>query len=185
MLNSLSERKTKTVIKTTVALSLMGICCILAQPAHAAQTISGTVSYIPYEYGYPLNSVTIELHQGGTTETYNVALTGTDSPKSYSFTTSMTGTCDIVIPQNNHTGWFGDNSNTAVTLSSQTTVDFNLTHAVPGDADMDGACDDPDVDYFSAYYPTYGGATWDTADFNGDGNVDDFEVDVMSAYYDP
>ncbi len=151
-----------------------------------ASQVSGTVTYDTKGVeGYPLNSVTIELHQGSTVENHTVSLTGTGSPKSYSFLTGLTGTCDMIIPQNSQTGWFGDDNNTNVTLNPSTTANFSLTHAGPGDADMDGTCGDSDVDIVNGCYPIYGGTTWAIGDFNGDGNVDDIDIDILNGCYAP
>jgi parallel beta-helix repeat protein len=109
--------------------------------------VCGTVAYNNNGVeGYPLDNVTIELHQGSTVESHNVLLRGTNTPKTYRLTTSLTGACDVVIPQNNQTGWFGDNSNTNITLSSTTTVNFSLLHALPGDVNMDNVVDGFDID---------------------------------------
>ncbi len=151
----------------------------------SVSTVSGLVAYNTNGVtGYPLNSVTVELHQGSTVETHNVPLTGTSSPKSYSFTTTLTGTCDVVIPQNSQTGWYGDNSNTSVLLAPATTVNFNLTHALPGDADMDGMVYDSDVDILNGCYGiTDGTAVWSIGDFDGDGKVYDSDVDILNGCY--
>ncbi len=147
--------------------------------------VSGTVAYdINGVEGYPLNSVVIELHQGSTVETHNVILTGTESPKSYSFTTTLDGTCDMVIPQNFQTGWFGDDSNTGVSLIPATTVNFSLTHAMPGDADMDGMVYDSDVDILNGNYGIVDGtAFWCMGDFDDDGNIYDSDLDILIACY--
>ncbi len=148
-------------------------------------SVSGTVTYDTQGVtGYPLNSVTIELHQGGTVESHIVPLTGTSSPKSYSVATLMTGTCDVVIPDNPDTGWFGDNTHTNVTIAPTTTVNFSLTHALPGDADMDGQCWDSDIDIVNGCYGIVdGSAIWCIGDFDGDGNVYDSDVDILNGCY--
>ncbi len=148
-------------------------------------TVSGTVTYDANGAdGYPMDSVTIELHQGSTVETHVVSLTGTGSPKTYSFTTNLTGSCDVIIPQNDQAGWFGDSTNTNVTLSPTTTVSFSLTHAMPGDADMDGMVYDSDIDILNGCYGIVDGtAVWCVGDFDGDGNVYDSDVDILNGCY--
>ncbi len=154
-------------------------------PESGTCILMGTVTCDPNgAEGYPLDSVTVELHQGGTVETHETPLTGSGSSKTYSFSTGLSGACDVVILQNNQAGWFGDDSHTNVTLSSVTMVNFSLTHAIPGDADMDGMVYDSDIDILNGCYGIVdGSAVWCIGDFDGDGNVYDSDVDILNGCY--
>ncbi len=152
--------------------------------ARVPTTVSGVITYVPYEIsGYPLNNVTVTIVQNGTVvESHPVTLT--DTSTSYSFSTFMVGTVDLVIDRNSATGWFGDTTSILLVASGTATANFTLIHAEPGDADMDGMVYDSDVDILNGCYGIVDGtAVWCIGDFDGDGNVYDSDVDILNGCY--
>ncbi len=152
----------------------------------ASGTISGTVYYTPYPIGYLLTSATVNLMKDGSvvqSQVLTFSGDGTD-PQPYSFTVTEAGSYDVVIDQNNLTGWYGDTETVMAVLGSTVTANLDLQHALPGDADMDGQCYDSDVDIINGCYGIIDGtAVWCIGDFDGDGNVYDSDVDILNGCY--
>ncbi len=158
---------------------------VIHQAAFA--TVTGTVSYTPYEGpGYLLTIATLKLVQNGTvldSQTLDFNGSGTD-PKPYTFTTTATGSAQVIIDQNFQTGWYGKTQNITLVAGSTVNENLALTHAGIGDANMDDMCDDSDVDILNGCYGiTDGTAVWCIGDFDGDGNVYDSDVDILNGCY--
>ncbi len=157
---------------------------ISTDPIPGPTTLSGTINYTPYgPGGYPLQGVLINVVQGGVVqETHPVTLTGPSTL--YSFYVFATGAADLVIDPDPATGWFGDATGVVLVAAGTATADFNLAHALPGDADMDGQCWDSDVDIINGCYGIIDGtAVWCIGDFDDDGNVYDSDVDILNGCY--
>lgn len=154
----------------------------------AGATVTGTVSYTPYDFGYALTSATVKLMQGGNvvaSQTLTFDGSGAD-PQVYSFTgVTQTGAADVVIDADIATGWFGASESVTLTGSGTITADLALTHADPGDITMDGLCNDDDLAYLYAFYITEGGMTWDLGDLTGDGAINDDDLAILYAFYIP
>ncbi len=165
--------------------NVWGISESLAYPylRSLVSLISGTISYTPYESGnYPLSSITVNVYGDTAMISYPITLTGTST--TYSFVTPLTGYVMLLIESDGNSGWFGDGKDAILTTGTTTMVDFNLTHALPGDADMDGMVYDSDVDILNGCYGIVDGtAVWCVGDFDGDGNVYDSDVDILNGCY--
>jgi hypothetical protein len=148
----------------------------LVKAAGGSTTVSGKLNLNGYTGPNAIGNMTFTLvPSAGSNEVKTVAV---DDAGNYSFTTSLSGTVDILIEGSTALGKLVS----GVNLSGAVTLNANLAN---GDADDSNSCDL--LDYFAlsdSYNLALGDAGYnDNADFNGDDSVDLLDYFVLSDNY--